>query len=66
MQRPGTCPVCGSNDIDYDALEIIDCGAYYPALCNNCKTSFQEHYDLTFAGHYNVYDKNDQPVDIHN
>jgi len=48
----GTCPVCGCSDIDYTDMKPADSGVYYPAKCNNCKTTFNEHYDLFFAGHW--------------
>jgi len=47
----GVCPYCGSMDINYDAIELKDEMLYYPAHCCDCGRSFEEWYDLVFAGH---------------
>ena len=47
----GTCPVCGSENIEYGSLEVCDAGVYYEVHCLDCNADYQEHYDLSFAGH---------------
>jgi predicted Zn-ribbon and HTH transcriptional regulator len=46
----GECPKCGSEDIDYDVLEIGDTYAFYPAKCEDCGQKFEENYELTYTG----------------
>lgn len=47
----GVCPICGSDNIEYGSLEVCDAGVYYSVRCEDCQASFQEHYNLEFAGH---------------
>ena len=51
-QKTGVCPVCGSEDISYESMElgIMGDSIYYPATCNHCHAKFKEHYTLEFAG----------------
>jgi len=48
----GCCPYCGSEDIDYDALELEGESLYFPATCNECGNEFNEWYELEFSGHW--------------
>ena len=45
----GKCPICGSDNLDYDALEVTDYGVHYPYTCKDCGTTGVEHYDLQFS-----------------
>ena len=47
----GVCPKCGSNDLDYGAIEISGNSVYYPWTCEHCGCVGEEYYDLMFAGH---------------
>lgn len=51
---PGTCPICGSENISYEAIEPYGEGVYYPALCDDCGASFKECYTLTFDTHIDI------------
>ena len=53
----GKCPKCGSDDIFYETGDVDDAGFTYHATCQNCGTIFCECYDLVFAGHWNIKDK---------
>ena len=54
-QEQGICPICNSDNIEYvGSMEITDVGVYYNAYCKDCGASFEEHYDLSFAGHYKI------------
>lgn len=54
--KEDVCPICGSNDLKYGVSEVeFPTGAYIPCTCNNCNAVFDEWYDLTFSGHYNIY-----------
>lgn len=50
----GVCPICGSEEITYGAIEVEGNSIYYPAECDKCHATWQEYYDLTFSGHYNI------------
>ena len=47
----GICPQCGSDNLQYAAIEPEGEGIYYPYTCQNCDFSGEEYYDLSFAGH---------------
>lgn len=50
----GTCPICGSGDIDYDSFELdSECG-YYPCTCNKCGATWNEWYHLSFTVNDNI------------
>lgn len=53
-QEQGICPVCGSENLSYGVIDVTDVGVFYPATCEDCGANFEEHYDLTFAGHYKI------------
>lgn len=44
--RPNTCPVCGSENIDYQTFEWFDDRVEYPASCleTGCEADFVEVY----------------------
>lgn len=56
--KQNTCPVCGSENIKYDALEVKENEVYYPALCKDCYATWEEYYNLIFSGHYNIENGN--------
>ena len=47
----GTCPYCGSDEIDYDQCDHEDDMICYRATCCDCGRKFEEWYELKFAGH---------------
>lgn len=53
----GKCPICGSNKIYFSGSDIDSAGLTYHAECEECGTTFCECYDLVFAGHWNIEDK---------
>lgn len=53
-QEQGICPICGSDSISYEAMEVEDDSVYYPAMCDKCHATWKEYYDLTFSGHYEI------------
>lgn len=50
----GICPICGSENITYDAIEPYGEGIYYPAICDDCGTTFKECHHLTFDTHIDI------------
>lgn len=57
----GKCPVCGSQNIEYEKFEFDDNGGSYPAECLDCHATFDESYNLVFDDHYNIEgNKNDE------
>lgn len=53
-QEQGICPICGSDNISYEAIEVEDDSVYYPTMCNKCHATWKEYYDLTFSGNYDI------------
>lgn len=52
-----TCPVCGSNKVDYSCSEFSDDVMSYSCTCQDCDTEWNENFVLTFCGISKVYDK---------
>ena len=57
IREQGTCPYCGSDDIEWRGSELEDELMFYNAMCNKCKRDFVEVYKLEYDG-YNTYDEN--------
>ena len=53
IERQGQCPKCGSNDLDYESVELGMIGdtISYPYTCLNCRLKGYECYDVAFVGH---------------
>lgn len=47
----GYCPLCHSDNVDYESIELRDGMAYFPYTCKNCGTQGEEWYNLQFEGH---------------
>lgn len=47
-QIAGFCPKCDSVMIEYGTGESTDYGVSYPAVCENCGTTFRECYTIEF------------------
>ena len=47
----GTCPICGSSDLEYGAMKRGTVGneIYYPFTCLDCGFEGREWYILTFV-----------------
>lgn len=55
FNEQGTCPFCGSNDLEYDIAQRDGYGGiYYSWACNDCGAKGEEVYNLDFVGHYNL------------
>lgn len=50
----GKCPVCGSENISYDGDNRNSDYIYYRGICNDCNTTFDEYYELIYAGLENI------------
>ena len=50
----GMCPICGSENITYDAMEPYGGGIYYPAICDDCGATFEECYKPIFDTHIDI------------
>ena len=44
----GCCSNCGSNDINYGTVELVDNDLYYPFSCNKCEKDGKEWYHLEY------------------
>lgn len=49
--RQGYCPICHSNDLEYEAMQLEGDMAYYPYICSNCHSRGEEWYYMQFNGH---------------
>lgn len=63
FNEAGKCPFCGSDDLDYGAMEPEDDMIYYPWTCKDCGKHGEEWYTMTFEGH-NVETKDGDMVDV--
>lgn len=52
----GLCPICNSENLSYDTIELIDDMLYYPWKCEDCSAQGEEWYKLNFSGH-NIIDE---------
>lgn len=59
-QRQGICPICGSENLTYGTIDVTDMGVFYPTFCEDCGADFEEHYDLSFVGHYKINSNKEQ------
>jgi len=49
----GVCPKCGSEDLDYGVMELMEESIFYPYTCNKCGFRGKEWYSVTFSEHQN-------------
>ena len=47
------CPVCGGDDLDFINKEADCAEGIYPWKCTDCGAEGEEHFTVTFDGHYN-------------
>jgi transcription initiation factor TFIIIB Brf1 subunit/transcription initiation factor TFIIB len=47
--KQGTCPNCGSMEIEYHDYEMYDTQLMYEATCAKCMCEFKEWYNLNFV-----------------
>lgn len=45
----GVCPLCNSDNLDYDVMEVVDTGVEYPWTCNDCGAEGTEFYNISFS-----------------
>jgi DNA-directed RNA polymerase subunit RPC12/RpoP len=49
-ETEGVCPYCGSIEVDYGAMDLLEDGlAYYPVSCPECGKSWEEYYELRYV-----------------
>lgn len=48
FNKQETCPLCGSDNLDYGTLKLYDNYVSYPVTCRDCKCSFEEDYRLEY------------------
>ena len=63
QDKDGICPVCGA-EIEYDGDEDDDGngGGWWDWECPKCGASGRAGFDKVFDRHYNVVDKNGNPI----
>lgn len=47
------CPVCGGEDLEFIYKEADNTEGIYPWKCTDCGAEGEEHFTVTFDGHYN-------------
>lgn len=47
----GKCPICHSDNINYDSIQLESDMTYYPYTCEDCGTQGEEWYKIEFVGH---------------
>ena len=62
--QEGECPLCQSENLDFNGNEIDDLCVNNRWDCKNCGASGIESYDMEFVGHFNVQDKNGKEFEI--
>lgn len=62
----GKCPICGSEQITYYGSEISNPYLFYRCCCDDCNTTFDEYYELVYAGLENIIrgDKNENDKNV--
>ena len=55
----GSCPVCGSDCLDYGIVQDCDIGICYPWVCEECGSTGKECYSIDFDSHQEVITKTD-------
>jgi hypothetical protein len=62
--EPGTCPICGDTDLDFDGFIFEeDEQISYNWKCNICNTTGQEWYQMNFIKHDNIISNQKKPKD---
>lgn len=55
MQEEDKCPICGSDELMYDAFELVSSSyGYYPVDCQKCGAHFDQVYSLKFVEYNNI------------
>jgi len=53
--RENICPVCNSNDLNFDGFELVEeSKGYFNCECLECGTTFKQWYRLKFVEITNV------------
>ena len=48
----GTCPVCGSHNVDYGELQFPSDIIFYPITCRDCGAKSEERYEMLYIGNF--------------
>lgn len=52
-QEVNTCPKCGSDNLNYGSIDVVDGDSvYFPVECQECGLQYEEHHALTFKENY--------------
>lgn len=52
----GECPFCKSYDVDFQPAIVDDAGVTYKCECQRCHATFNQCYDMIFAGNWDIRD----------
>ena len=59
--EPGICPVCGGR-IKYDHQGSSEWNFILTWHCLDCQATGEENHHLVFDAHYNLHEKNGDPI----
>lgn len=62
-QKPGICPVCGSQ-VEYIQRVVLDDGQFAMWHCPECSAFGKEGYNRVFDKHYDVFDGDGEPFPV--
>ena len=63
--KEGICPLCNSKNIEFGIAEVeFPTGVVQPCTCEDCGAKFDEWYDISFSGQWNIMaDKIGEDID---
>lgn len=61
--QEGTCPLCQSTNVDFQSNPVDEAGFSYSCECLTCGATWEDCYDLVFAGQWNIADKKGNEFD---
>ena len=54
------CPVCNSNDLQCENIEIESAATYQPVVCGSCESSWLDVYKLRTIERLNIVNSEDK------
>ena len=61
MNKKGICPVCHSDNVEYECSNLEDDDfIIYPCKCNECYSKWNEVYELKYFGAENIEEESNE------
>ena len=58
------CPHCWGENLNYSGVELEWEGCYFPRVCEDCKTTWEEWYSMEYEWQYNLYDEDWNEINL--